>query len=482
MSVRLPAVNGRREAILVALAAAEISWAAPVVLVLTWQTRRHAPLLLWLGMLVLLLGFSYLYRALARAELSLRVQQGLLVLVLLLSIGLFLRFHLYADSGLRAGAWLLESLRRLTDLTGSAINDLIAVFTLIYLWMRGILLARRSLSIEAVGFSFRAGVLLLVWFALFSGLFLEIDISAFIAPFFFFGLLAVALARIEEVSRVPGSDRAPGSGFWIGSAIVAVALVVLLGLLVATFFSTGPLEQVLRFLSPLLYVLELVLIVLVALVVGLVEFVLSIIPFDLSHIQVWMQQMLEGLQLSAEPLPVSTPQAAEPPPIWGAIQAGVIAAIGVSIVALVLLFTWWRIHRDDGEGVGESRESLLSADALARSLLDMLRSGRDRLSQMAGLVERFGLGSRLLSAISIRRIYANLVRLATRAGYPRLGAQTPYEYLAVLCEAWPEGREDMTAITEAYVNAHYGQVPDSSAELDRIRASWERVRLRLAKS
>jgi hypothetical protein len=94
------------------------------------------------------------------------------------------------------------------------------------------------------------------------------------------------------------------------------------------------------------------------------------------------------------------------------------------------------------------------------------------------MVDRFGLGSRLLSAISIQRIYANLVRLATRAGYPRIKAQTPYEYLAVLNEAWPESAADVALITDAYVSAHYGQVPDSREELQRIRESWERVRAR----
>ena len=67
------------------------------------------------------------------------------------------------------------------------------------------------------------------------------------------------------------------------------------------------------------------------------------------------------------------------------------------------------------------------------------------------------------------------MRLATKAGYPREKTQTPYEYLAVLCELWPGSSGDMTRITDAYVNSHYGQVPDSREELDRIRQCWERV-------
>jgi hypothetical protein len=149
----------------------------------------------------------------------------------------------------------------------------------------------------------------------------------------------------------------------------------------------------------------------------------------------------------------------------------------VVMVCLVILFTWWRIRREQSGEADESRESLFSAGALARNLLDMIQSGRDRLGQLAGLVDRFGLGAQLLSAITIQRIYANLVRLATKAGYPRLQAQTPYEYLEALYEAFPAREDDVALITDAYVNAHYGQVPDSREELQSIRECWERVRV-----
>jgi hypothetical protein len=98
------------------------------------------------------------------------------------------------------------------------------------------------------------------------------------------------------------------------------------------------------------------------------------------------------------------------------------------------------------------------------------------MAELTGLVERFGLGARFLSAISIRRIYVNLVRLATEAGHPRAPTQTPYEYLDTLRKALPGNEEDVAIITEAYVNARYGQVPDSRQELQRIRDCWERVR------
>jgi hypothetical protein len=467
-------VNGRREATYLALAAAEISWAAPVFLALSWDTHGRLPYQVWLGMAGLLLGYFYIYRVVMRTAFSLRAQQSMLVVVLLVSIGLMLRYHLYADAGLVGIAWVLEPFRRLADLSASPTGELLTIFPLLYLWARGIHLARRSLSVESVGFSFRAGVVIFVWCALALALFGNGNAAGFVAPFFFFGLVAVALARVEEVSRMPGSSRAPGGGVWISSAVVAVALVVLLSSLVALFFSGGALAQVLRLFSPVVVVLEWIILGLALLIFGALELLLSVLPLNLARLQSFLQEAMRGFGLNLQPIP--GPEETAVPESLGTVQAGVILATIVFVIALVLLFTWWRVYRERYGQVDESRESLLSANLLAQGLRNMLRAGRDRLSQMAGLVDRFGLGSRLLSAISIQRIYANLVRLATRAGYPRVKAQTPYEYLVVLCEAWPDSQGDLCVITDAYVNAHYGQVPDSREELARIRACWERVR------
>ena len=91
---------------------------------------------------------------------------------------------------------------------------------------------------------------------------------------------------------------------------------------------------------------------------------------------------------------------------------------------------------------------------------------------MAG---RFGILSRWLAANSIRRIYAQMVASATRRGYPRADSDTPYEYLPALNESWPGKSAHIRTITEAYVRVHYGELPESSEELDAIRSAWEEI-------
>jgi hypothetical protein len=470
------ATNGRVEAIYFALAAAEVCWATPVFLLLAQAVAPHPPLQVWLAMLGLLLAFFFLYRTLARTDFPVRLQQILLVVALLLSIVLMTRFHVYAQAELEGIDWFLQPFRSLFDLTAMIPVEFITALALVHLWARGIHLARRSLNVGSVAFSFRSGVIVLVVVGWAVSLFAQLDIALFVVAYFFFALLAVALARIEEVNRAPNSGGVGFSGFWIGSTLAAVALLIALGAGLAAVFHGGGLEQVLRWLSPLLIILQVLLVGLALLVIGLVQLLVSLIPVDWGGLMQRLQGMMEVWQRVAVPeTPLPSEQSERVEQFFGALQGTICISIIVLMILLVLLFTWWRIRRDRGGRADESRESIFSTDILARSLLSMLESGRDRLGQLVGLVDQFGLGSRLLSAITIQRIYANLVRLATKGGYPRGPAQTPYEYVDTLSKAFPGRDADVALITSAYVSSHYGQVPDTREELDRIRQCWARV-------
>jgi hypothetical protein len=428
-------------------------------------------------MAVLLLGYFYFYRLLVRADLSLERQQGIFAGVLLLSIIMAIRFHVYSDAGLRGIDWFLQPVRSFSSLTSGVPLEFVAMLTLTYLWARGIHLARRSLSAQSVGFSFRSGVVVLIAITWAVSLFTDQATLGFIITYFFFALIAVALARIEEVSRAPNSTRVRFGAFWIAATVVAVGLLVAVGMVVASLFYGGVLEQVLRWMLPLLIVVQLLIVGLGLILFMVVEFVLSIVPLDWSAFAAALQRVATALR--ALSLPVADTPGIDPEVIertMGAVQASCLLGVIIVFVAGVLLLTWWRLRKDRDQDGDESRESILSAGLLANNLLAMLQAGRDRLGQLAGLVDQFGLGSRLLSAITIRRIYANLVRLATRAGYPRPRSQTPFEYLETLHEVFPGREADVALITGAYVNAHYGQVPDSREEVVQIRECWERIR------
>jgi multisubunit Na+/H+ antiporter MnhC subunit len=331
-----------------------------------------------------------------------------------------------------------------------------------------------------VGFSFRSGVVVLVAFAFLIRMFIGLDVAGFVVPYFFFALLAVALSRVDEVSILPNSSRVPFTGFWVGSTVAAVAILTFLGLLLAVFFVGGGLSRSLQWLFPVFLVLQIVVAGIGAFLLMILDWIMTQMSVDLSAFGEGLREVfarLGGLFVFAPPAPPSAAASQTRPLILGIMQAVITVVIPASMIALVLLLTWRRLQRRrTDQGLDEARESLFTVGAVARNLKAMLQDGMGRLAELAGLVGRLGPGSRFLAAISIRRIYANLVRLATELGYPRSKAQTPYEYLIILEEALPDSEAEVELITEAYVNAHYGQVPDTREELQRIRDSWERVR------
>jgi hypothetical protein len=83
---------------------------------------------------------------------------------------------------------------------------------------------------------------------------------------------------------------------------------------------------------------------------------------------------------------------------------------------------------------------------------------------------------RWLAAVTIRRLYVRAGREAARRGFRREPAQTPYDFLPTMQSAFPTAERDAQIITDAYVAAHYGQVPDTRDALEALRAAWERMR------
>jgi hypothetical protein len=52
-----------------------------------------------------------------------------------------------------------------------------------------------------------------------------------------------------------------------------------------------------------------------------------------------------------------------------------------------------------------------------------------------------------------------MLRAADANGYPRLEAETPYEFLKTLTKAWPNNHQEAWLITTAYVKVRYGELP-----------------------
>jgi len=146
----------------------------------------------------------------------------------------------------------------------------------------------------------------------------------------------------------------------------------------------------------------------------------------------------------------------------------------VVIVVAVIWFLFFARARRDRHG-DEERESLGTAEMVS-GLRQTLRDQWRRVAEMLAILRRFGLGRDLFAALTIRRVYAQMEKLAGARGYPRAASETPYEYRRELGQAFPGQSDDVRLITEAYVAVRYGELPESEQELEAVRAAWKRLR------
>jgi hypothetical protein len=85
-----------------------------------------------------------------------------------------------------------------------------------------------------------------------------------------------------------------------------------------------------------------------------------------------------------------------------------------------------------------------------------------------------------LRALDPRRqiyfFYLALVRRGSEQGVPRKPSQTPSEYAVRLEKALPSADEEIDSITQAFIEARYSRRDVDSADADRVKAMWGRIR------
>jgi len=472
-------LNWRKEALYATLVAAEMCWFTPWSLVITHRAEVATPYGTALTLGILVLATVYFSRIMDRLQLDLLYQRVILIVAVVITTALIMRSLLYPGYGLFDLAWLGKAGGALLYFY-SLPPEAGVVAIILFLWWRGISIGQRNLTFQGVAFSFRLGVLLLI-FSTPLLFILNYDSTVLILPFFFFSLMAVALARVEDVNQARGGVGAPFNFTWLAILLGSIAAVLITAWLISHIYSVEGFSQALRWLEPvfdpLLRVVGYVLILLIRLLEPLLQWFFGIFQGAFEN----LAQSVESLEnlgpLSLPDLPTTEPT--QPPRLLMDISRYVCLSL-LGVGALMALALTLRRRLDRQRRGNEIRESLWSSAAFADGVLGSLRDGWDRFKDMAGLVGRFGPGMRLYAAVSIRKIYANMARLAERQGFPRQPAQTPYEYLPALGLAFPDCQTEATAITEAYVRVHYGEAPESLKDLQVIRECWQQIQEREA--
>jgi ABC-type multidrug transport system fused ATPase/permease subunit len=465
----------RRELVFLALGTMDVCVITPLLAALLSPLLPVRPVPVTAAFLGAVLAAHYLARLAFRLPLAPAVRPILLGIGMLVSGLLAIHRLVYAPARFLDMAWLagiFRSLRQANVAHQSVSHDVIIFLLVLFLWWRGLVLAQRQLDAGSVAFRFRLGLVMLAVTTAVGGIVLPWPSYYFVFLFFFASLLGIALARAEEVGQQYGGSQSPFSLGWLGALVAASVLVLLLAAGVAALL-TG--ENVSRFIRPLLEVLRLLFLGLAFVLGFVVQFLVVALRFLFGEIS--LEDLRRGLSQLLESETTVQPEGRlallSPDQLALVRTVGIVA--GVLLLVAVVALSLRRLRVRAGREQDEQRESVWEGAHLRRGLRDLLRRGRRRLDQATDALSHSFVG-RLFAALTIRRIYAHMGALAAGRGYPRPSYQTPYEYLPALEEAFPDRREEVDCITEAYVAVHYGEVPERPENLARVQAAWEAIR------
>jgi hypothetical protein len=430
---------------------------------------------------VLLLA-TYLTRLLHGRQTPLLMQRSLTLLLAVLSSLLLLRLHVYGDHRISDLSWLGGFLWEASNIMQRISPALVLFCAGLYLWVRGIALAQRDLGVESVGFSFRLGIIAFVWLFLIQILTPGGDAVPLTFAYFFMGLIAVGLARIESVSQSHLGIRSPFNASWLGILAGSTLAVSTVSIAAAVLFSLRNIVAILNAINPVLALLGKLASPLWIALAWLLELLINFLIRIFSGLFGEQRQEPTALTRLAEELQ----QFQQSQPVQGALRIilqiikwGVLGLAFLSALAIVA-FSVSRLRRALQEESGEQEavwESGRTTEDKRSATQDYWQRLRDelqaRLARLRG--EDYSL-------TTIRQIYASLVRLATACGFPRREAETPYEYTSTLHQAFAGCEDEVRLITEAYVRVHYGERSFPAAYVQRIRDAWLAIRARQAVS
>ncbi len=455
----------------------ELCWIVPWYRALTRATAA-VPLweaVGWLGLMIL--TPIYLTRALNFLEAPVKTRRRILGVLLFLSLFAGLRLLLYRGGGVSLAEMLARPIRAFADVRAIIPDELVVFLIVLFAWWRGVRLAAVPLSPTRARFGFLFG------FIVYVGFFFMVTLSTGETPgplmplFFFASLIALGLTRVDSLRRLRGA-RLPFGPAWMAFLLVSDAAIVGTGAALGEWL-TGGLEPLLTALLGALIIAPIAIILtpMAWLLLKLLQWIaggLEGLAFDMSPAIEALQGLLGNLNILAQRLAELLPfgnLAPKAPYIKLALTASLVAGM-----FLLVLFALRRIRQRTPGDQTEQHESAFSSDLLLASLRELWAGALGRLGETGALLGRFGLGSELFAALNIRRMYLHALRLAAEQGHPRGPAETPLEFLPTLGRAFPGREPDGETLTWAYMGVRYGELPDSAAGLEPVRAAYDRLR------
>ena len=468
-------LDWRREMLFAVVSAMETCWLYPwIAYVLAFIAGPQYRLSV-LSVFLLLWAGSTVMRVLDNLDQSLRREQVIMVVSGLVATILMIRWNLYAEYAPLSLRWIGALLKDTTNVWLALPPQLLFFFAGLLVWARGIRLGQDTLGAVGVGGRFRMGIVGFMVYLVVAALSREESHLGLMLGLFLSGLLAIALARINELGWSRGGVRTPFTPSWFGIVLGSALLVVALGALASAIFSLDNVQSLFDALrpvmAPLRRALSYVFLVLVSFIVLAGEWLTRLLQALLGDVQTEIPPLADLGELQQE-----LDSQLQDAQFWGVVKISRDLMLVVFVVAAILA-VYFVVQRRRMRRLRErdiTRESVWDTDDLLDDLAGMLRGGWQSLRDgaAAGWDRLFG---ERYSMASIRSIYASLVRLAEDRGIRMHAAQTPFEFAHILGQAWPHHVADIQVLTESYVRAHYGEELDTEDNLRRAAEAWQRL-------
>lgn len=370
---------------------------------------------------------------------------------------------------------------------------LFAIIAGFFLWWRGLNISRSSLYFTRIYTSFLIEmatlvILIIMWGFLFKTepfQNLTAEVGIYVAGFFFFGLVSMALSNlriIQERMRAKGEPSKTFGRRWLSIIISIIGGIILIGISLASLFSTqfiSSLGKILSVFSDVLYKIVYYLLVPIG-------YLVQWLYYAGKYILNWFirGETLEPFEAQQLGDPDKLPEVTK-----GAISPEIMVVIKWSILAIffivvILLITRAIVRRRSARAqdeIEEEQESLWSWEGFKSDLLIFFKMFFNRFKKKTGSVSETSVSEwqpdeDTERRLSIREIYQHLLWQTARLRIPRENYETPFEYAGRLSRFVPDGREPLNEITKLYVNVRYGEREVEDKKVDDANNIWKILR------
>lgn len=370
----------------------------------------------------------------------------------------------------------VQPVEKPAEIARLAPDEFAVAAAVILVWRFGHLLGREYVGLNFVNRLLRRGVLILFFYAVVASSYNANWQGGDMALFLFSAFTALGTMRVVTQRELRGAAPLHHGKYWLAAVIFGIGAVVLFANGVGSLMD-GPVGLL------LVQLVKIVVMVVVAISMFPPLAVYMLMRNQIERILMIFREYLagnngaaveiqtEGMDAVREFLEQPGAEMLDLTQLFSAIKPVLLWGLAVVAVLFVLRkagrfrqrVIYFRDGQMDYEDVG-FKEALLAALAEQAGLLrERFRSARWRYVD------------RVRAEARIRYIYASLLDRCVDLKISRREAQTPLEFLTFLEKTYPDLQEELTTITQAFVQVRYGELESTGEQVMAVETAWGRV-------